>query len=46
MTNITKIQNMKPITSDIHQHYLDIFEKMFISQELAKAEKIMALKEE
>ena len=37
---------MKPVSGDVHKRYLDLFEKMFITQELAKAEKIMALKEQ
>lgn len=37
---------MKPVSGDVHKRYLDLFEKMFISQEIAKAEKIMTLREE
>lgn len=44
--DIQKIQEMKPVSGDVHKRYLDLFEKMFISQEIAKAEKIMTLREE
>lgn len=37
---------MKPVSSDIHKKYLDLFEKMFISRQISKAEKILALKQE
>lgn len=44
--DIEKIQNMKPVSGEVHKKYLDLFEKMFISQEIGKAERIMSLKEE
>ena len=37
---------MKPVSGEVHKKYLDLFEKMFISQEIAKAERIMSLKEQ
>lgn len=35
---------MKPVSSQVHKKYLDLFEKVYINEQLSKAEKIMGLK--